>query len=94
MLKRLILCGAAAVALLAVPKADAAAVNGSLGNVADELAATEQVRWVCGPYRCAYLPGYVGPVVVRPYMRAWVPPPRPYCHYVLRPAGRWVLVCP
>jgi hypothetical protein len=96
MLKRSILCALAATALLVGAKTGAQAVVASpaLGTAADVLASTEQVRWVCGPYRCAYLPGYAGPVVVRPYMRRWVPPPRPYCHYVRGPAGRWALVCP
>ena len=48
------------------------------------------VRWVCGPRRCAWLPNYRGPVVVTP--RRWGPPPAPHCHYVRGPY-RWVLVC-
>jgi hypothetical protein len=96
MLKRSILCALVSAALLVGAKtgAQAIVVSPVLGAVVDDLSSIAQVRWVCGPYRCAYLPGYVGPVVVRPYMRRWVPPPRPYCHYVRGPAGRWALVCP
>jgi hypothetical protein len=55
--------------------------------------ATHDVRWVCGPRRCAYLPGYEGRVVERPYMRRWEAPPHPNCHYVRGPE-RWGLICP
>jgi hypothetical protein len=64
-------------------------VNGATsGN-----SAVQDVRWVCGPRRCAYLPGYEGRVVVHPYMRGWEAPPHPNCHYVRGPE-RWGLECP
>jgi hypothetical protein len=51
------------------------------------------VRWVCGPYRCAWIPAYRGPVVVYPHMRGWVRPPSLHCFYERRLFG-WTLVCP
>jgi len=96
MLNRSILCGLAAVALLVGAKTgvEARVADPSLGAAASEINAVEQVRWVCGPYRCAWVPGYAGRVVVYPYMRAWGVPPSPYCHYVRGPMGNWVMACP
>ncbi len=96
MLKRPIAGGLTAAALLFGPNAVAAATiaNPSLGATAGESSTVTPVRWVCGPRRCAYIPHYAGRVVVRPYMRGWVPPPRPHCNYVRGPRGRWALVCP
>ena len=95
MLKRSIRCGLTAATLLVGlnAAANAAVVNPSLG-VAGESAAITPVHWVCGPRRCAWIPEYAGPIVVHPYMRAWVPPPKPHCNYVRGRRGRWVLVCP
>ena len=95
MLRRSILFGLAAAALIVGVKAtaEAAVANPSLRATADEMSIVTDVRWVCGPYRCAYIPNYPGPVVVRPYMRPWGPPPGPHCNYVRGPRG-WALICP
>ena len=94
MLKRSVVCGlAAATLLLGVNVAAEAAVVGPSFAAAPASAVTP-VRWVCGPYRCAYIPNYAGPVVVYPRMRGWAPPPSPHCNYVRGRKGRWVLVCP
>jgi hypothetical protein len=95
MLKRSILCGLTAASLFGLTAAaDAAVGKLSFGAAAAGSTAITPVRWVCGPYRCAYIPNYAGPVVVHPYMRRWGPPPRPHCNYVRGPRGRWALVCP
>jgi hypothetical protein len=95
MLKRLILCGLTAAILFGLNAVvDAAVGNLSLGAAMTKNPAVTPVRWVCGPYRCAYVPNYAGPVVVHPYMRRWAPPPSPHCNYVRGPRGRWALVCP
>ena len=52
--------------------AQAATGNPSLGRVAAAIADVTDVRWVCGPYRCAWIPNYRGRVVVYPHMRGWV----------------------
>jgi hypothetical protein len=95
MLKRSILCGLTAAMLFGLnAAADAAVGNPSLGAATAKIPAITTVRWVCGPYRCAYIPSYAGRVVVHPYMRRWAPPPSPHCNYVRGPRGRWALVCP
>jgi hypothetical protein len=95
MLKRLILCGLTAAFMLGLNVAAGAAVgNPSLGAAAGEVSTVTPVRWVCGPYRCAWIANYPGVVVVHPYMRPWGPPPSPHCNYVRGRHGRWVLVCP
>jgi hypothetical protein len=90
-----ILGGIAAAVLLA--GLSLAAHAGPAGTMASGVqaggSAIQNVRWVCGPRRCAYLPGYEGRVVVHPYMRGWDRPPHPNCHYV-RGAERWALRCP
>jgi hypothetical protein len=50
--------------------------------------ATEQVRWVCGPYRCFWRPNYWG--YYRPY-RPWgyYRPYRPWRYGFYRPYRRW-----
>jgi len=93
MTKHWVVCGLTAAALLLGVNAGAnAAVVGPSSVTAPASAATP-VRWVCGPYRCAYVPHYAGPVVVYPHMRRWQPPPSPHCNYVRGRRGRWVLVC-
>jgi hypothetical protein len=95
MLKRSILCGLTAAMLFGLnAAADAAVGNPLLGVAMAKSPAITSVRWVCGPYRCAYVPNYAGRVVVHPYMRRWTPPPSPHCNYVRGPRGRWALVCP
>ena len=71
--------------------AQANVVTSALGAAkAHQKSSLVDVRWVCGPRRCAWLPNYRGPIVVAP--RRWRPPPSPHCHYVRGPY-RWVLVC-
>ena len=96
MLNRSVLCGLTAATLLLGLNgaAEAAVAAPSFGTMPTASSAMTQIRWVCGPYRCAFIPRYVGPVVVHPYMRRWGPPPRPHCNYVRGPRGRWALVCP
>ena len=95
MLKRSILFGLAAVALGVGMNAGAkaATANSSLGAAAAEMSTVTDVRWVCGPYRCAWIPNYAGPVVVYPHMRYWGPPPYPHCYY-RRTLFGWKLTCP
>lgn len=96
MVNRCVFSGLSAVIIVIgmIAAARATVVNPSAMVTGEMSNTTTAVRWVCGPYRCAYIPGYAGAVVVRPYMRAWVPPPRPHCNYVRGPRGRWALVCP
>jgi hypothetical protein len=94
MLKRSIMCGLMAAFMFGPNVAAAAVGNSSLGGAASKISTITPVRWVCGPYRCAWIPNYTGAVVVHPYMRRWGPPPRPHCNYVRGPRGRWALVCP
>ncbi len=95
MLKRSMLFGLLAGALLAGSSvnAKAATVDPSLGAAAQTIAGVTHVRWVCGPYRCAWIPRYRGRVVVYPYMRGWKRPRSPHCIYEHRLFG-WELVCP
>jgi len=45
--------------------ADANVATSALGAAkARQQSSLVDVRWVCGPRRCAWLPGYRGPVVV------------------------------
>jgi hypothetical protein len=95
MLRRSILCGlTAATILLGLQAAAEATVVAPSFGVTPTSSAPIPVRWVCGPYRCAFIPNYAGPVVVHRYMRRWAPPPSPHCNYVRGPRGRWALVCP
>jgi hypothetical protein len=95
MLKHTMLCGLTAAFIFGLNLTAGAAVgNPSLGKDAGEISTMNPVRWVCGAYRCAFVPNYTGVVVVHPYMRGWAPPPSPHCNYVRGRRGRWVLVCP
>jgi hypothetical protein len=96
MLGRAVLSGLIGATMLLGASVESGAVTAdpALGSPVAQTSDITNVRWVCGPYRCAYVPGYVGPVVVRPYMRRWAPPPHPHCNYVRGPRGRWALVCP
>ena len=95
MVDRFVFSGvSAAIFAIGINAAAQATVVSPLAGVTGKMSNTTAVRWVCGPYRCAYVPGYTGAVVVRPYMRDWLPPPRPHCNYVRGPRGRWALVCP
>jgi hypothetical protein len=95
MLKRSIFVGLLAGALLQGFSVGAHAIpaNPSLGKAAAATSGVTDVRWVCGPYRCAWIPNYRGRVVVYPHMRAWVRPPSPHCYYH-HGLFRWELICP
>ncbi len=95
MLRHTLLAGlaVAAISLSVGDRAEAAMANLSVDAVGGQKSSVNDVRWVCGPRRCAFINGYAGGVVVRPYMRGWRPPPSPHCHYVRGPY-RWALVCP
>lgn len=73
--------------------AKALTVDTSLSATMRLHADVTKVRWVCGPYRCAWIPRYRGRVVVYPHMRGWVRPPSPHCIYV-RHLFTWRRVCP
>lgn len=75
--------------------ATAAVATPALGAAANgETAVATKVKWVCGPYRCAWIPGWRGRRYVVPRMRNWGPPPHPLCYYQRGPFGGWVRVCP
>jgi hypothetical protein len=74
--------------------ADAAVANSSLGNAAKDLSGITDVRWVCGPYRCAWIPKYRGRAVVYPQIRGRAAPRSPHCFYQRNLFGHWSLVCP
>jgi hypothetical protein len=95
MLSRSVVLGVLAISLLFGfnEKASAIAANSSLATTARIAGGVTNVRWVCGPYRCAWIPNYRGRVVVYPHMRGWVRPPSPHCYYVQSFFG-WRLVCP
>jgi hypothetical protein len=95
MIKRSSVLGLLAAAALLKLSANAHAIvaNPSLGARSATPSDLTKVRWVCGPYRCAWIPRYRGPVVVYPHMRRWVPPPSPHCYY-RRGLFRWQLICP
>ncbi len=46
--------------------ASAMPINGQLAATAPTATDAQQVRWVCGPYRCWWRPGYYG-YYGRPY---------------------------
>jgi hypothetical protein len=95
MFRRSILLSLLAGALLAgfSVNANAATANPTLGIVAAKNSGITDVRWVCGPYRCAWIPKYRGKVVVYPHMRGWVAPRSPHCFYERGVFG-WTLICP
>lgn len=96
-MRRLLLIAAAAIGIAGL------AGSATAGPVAPVTAAAgiatpapvEAVRWVCGPYRCVWRPGYR--VVPPPYAAGWGAPRYPWCTWtkVRGPYGgwRWVHVC-
>jgi hypothetical protein len=97
MMKRSLLFALAAAAMAAgfSSGATAAVATPALGAVANGGAAiAAKVKWVCGPYRCAWIQGWRGRRYVVPRMRAWGPPPHPLCYYHRGLFGAWVRVCP
>ena len=74
-------------AMQAAPAAAMPMIDRTPALVAQEaspLVAPEQVRWVCGPYRCFHRPNFYGPRFYHPYWhRAYWPAHywhRPYWH--------------
>lgn len=97
MMKRSLLFALAAAAMAAgfSSGATAAVATPALGAVASgDAAIATKIKWVCGPYRCAWIQGWRGTRYVVPRMRAWGPPPRPLCYYHKGLFGAWVRVCP
>jgi len=55
-----LLAAAALGAAAFAPTAASAMPAGGLGKAASQLSDTQQVRWVCGPFRCFWRPNYYG----------------------------------
>jgi hypothetical protein len=53
----------------------------------------QDVRWVCGPYRCEWQPLAIFAPEPPRHTRAWRQPRTPGCYYERR-RGRWREVCP
>lgn len=104
-LRRAVLCAALALAALGVvgfgsgPAAAGVAVPSlaapaaAVDLVAPPAPLAENVRWVCGPWRCFWRPNWTH-WYVPPYARAWGPPVRPNCYWRRTWGGAWVHVCP
>jgi hypothetical protein len=97
MLKHSIRFGLAAIALavgLQVSGAQAAVASPALIAAAEALAPdTTSVRWVCGPLRCVWEPGYRGPLGVHPWARGWAAPRHGNCVWERVRGGPWLEVC-
>ena len=97
MMKRSIVLGLAAAAFMLAPSLSASAgvASSALGGIANShtSSAATQVRWLCGPYACHYVPNYAGVVYAVPASRAWAPPPQPHCYYK-KALFNWKLICP
>jgi hypothetical protein len=69
---------------LALPAASTSAAAMPLGGLqpailqAGQTPQIDQVRWVCGPWRCHWAPNYYRPNSYRPM--GWGYGPRPYAH--------------
>ncbi|MCK0206981.1 hypothetical protein MWN33_02930 [Starkeya koreensis] len=91
--------GAFSAAGLASGGAEAAVASPTLGAAVPALPGTastlpvENVRWVCGPWRCVWRPNW-NYWYVPPYARGWGPPVRPGCFWRRNWGGAWVHVCP
>ncbi|MBB3770804.1 hypothetical protein FHS55_001399 [Angulomicrobium tetraedrale] len=98
-LRKALFAAALAVATLGVTgmagsSAQAAVAGPALGTALPAAAPlTENVRWVCGPWRCAWRPNNTT-WYVPPYARAWGPPVRPNCYWHRNWGGAWVHTCP
>lgn len=64
----------------------------SIGSTMPTIQTTENVRWVCGPFRCFWRPNFRY-WYVPPYARGWGPPVAPNCFW-RRGWGGWAHVCP
>jgi hypothetical protein len=67
-----VLAGAAALGAVAFASGSASAMpNGLSSDALSSNANVEQVRWVCGPYRCGWRPNYYGWGPRWRYWRRW-----------------------
>ena len=67
-----VLAGAAALGAVAFASGSASAMpNGLSSDALSSNANVEQVRWVCGPYRCGSRPNYYGYYGWGPRWRYW-----------------------
>lgn len=97
-LRRLGLAAVLALGMLAAPAltggaAQAAVATPALGAAPTLAPVTETVRWVCGPWRCAWRPNFRY-WYVPPYARAWGPPVAPGCFWRRNGWNNWVHICP
>ncbi|WP_428032327.1 hypothetical protein [Ancylobacter sp.] len=76
---------------VAMPSLSAPAAAADIA--APSAALTENVRWVCGPFRCFWRPNWNN-WYVPPYARGWGPPLRPNCFWRRGWGGGWAHVCP
>lgn len=76
-----------------MPAVTMPAAVAALDVVAPSVPLAENVRWVCGPWRCAWRPNW-NYWYVPPYARAWGPPVNPGCYWRRTWGGGWVHVCP
>lgn len=74
-------------------KAEAAVAMPALGTAPTLAPAAENVRWVCGFWRCGWRPNWRY-WYVPPYARAWGPPVAPNCFWRRNWGGGWVHICP
>lgn len=79
---------------LASSTAEAGVAMPAIGSAMPAVPAlqTENVRWVCGPFRCFWRPNF-NYWYVPPYARGWGPPVAPNCFW-RRGWGGWTHVCP
>lgn len=78
---------------VAMPAVTMPAAVAAIDVVAPSVPLAENVRWVCGPWRCAWRPNW-NYWYVPPYARGWGPPVRPGCFWRRGWGGGWVHVCP
>jgi hypothetical protein len=87
--------GLAALALLIGLQANAA--QAAIASPALVAAAAQQapditaVRWVCGPLRCVWRPGFRGPA--HPWAAGWGAPRHANCVWERTRGGPWVEIC-
>lgn len=82
----------------AVTSAEAGVATPATAAATPTVALTENVHWVCGPFRCVWRPNYPAWWYVPTYARAWAPPPRAECYWSRGPwpngTWGWRQVCP
>lgn len=88
----------AAVALtlgLAAGSAQAGVAMPATGAAAPDVSGiTQDVRWVCNPWRCWWRPNAPAFWVTPRWAGGWGPPVRPACYWRRPWGGGWVQVCP